>query len=259
MAEGTKEAIAALRRAHDELAATAGGLDHEALTTKSGSEEWTVAQVLSHLGSGAEISLKTLQAGKADPEAAQPVWDRWNAMSPDEQATNFAASERLFVEALENLSDEELSTKKVDVGFLPAPIDIGFLVGMRSSEVALHGWDVDVAFDHTATVRAYLVPFVLDRLPLFAGFFAKSTGKTGKVSVNTTDPSRFYLLELRDDGTSLTEEDGPAADAGTEVEMPAEALVRLTAGRLSPDLTPAGVRADGELTLDDLRSVFPGY
>jgi uncharacterized protein (TIGR03083 family) len=259
MSEGTKEAIAALRRAHDELAATAGRLGHEALTTKSGSQEWTVAQVLSHLGSSAEISLKTLQAGKADPDDAQPVWDRWNAMSPEEQAANFAASENLLVDALENLSDEELSTKRVDVGFLPAPIDVGFFVGMRSSEVALHGWDVDVAFDQAATVRAYLVPFVLDRLPLFAGFFAKPTGKTEKVSINTKDPSRFYLLELRDNGTSLSEEDGPAVDARTKVEMPGEALVRLTAGRLSPGRTPAGVHAEGELTLDELRSVFPGY
>ena len=259
MAEGTKDAIGALRRAHDELAATARRLDHLALTTKSGSEEWTVAQVFSHLGSAAEISVKTLQAGKADPDGAEPVWERWNAMIPEEQASNFVASEERYVEALENLNEEELSTKKVDVGFLPAPIDVGFFVGLRSSEVALHGWDIDVAFDKTATVRAFLVPYVLNRLPLFAGFFAQSSSKSGKVSINTTDPSRFYVLELRDDGTSLSEEDAPAADAGTKVEMPAEALLRLTAGRLSPDRTPAGVTAEGELALEDLRSVFPGY
>jgi hypothetical protein len=41
--------------------------------------------------------------------------------------------------------------------------------------------------------------------------------------------------------------------------MPAEALVRLTAGRLSPERTPAGVTSEGALTVDDLRSVFPGY
>jgi hypothetical protein len=33
----------------------------------------------------------------------------------------------------------------------------------------------------------------------------------------------------------------------------------LAAGRLRAAHTPAGVAIEGELTLDDLRAVFPGY
>ena len=63
----------------------------EQLSRQSGATEWSVAQVLSHLGSGAEIALARLApavAGEAVPEIDnQSVWDRWNAMSPEEQAS----------------------------------------------------------------------------------------------------------------------------------------------------------------------------
>jgi uncharacterized protein (TIGR03083 family) len=260
MAEHAKESITAMRRSHDEMVEWVVHLAPDALETQSGASEWTVADVLSHLGSAAEIGRSTLLAGQADPDGAQPVWDRWNAMSPAEKAGNFLAAEGRLVEAYEALDDDELANKKVDVGFLPAPVDVSFLAGMRLNEVALHRWDVAVPFDSRATVADYLVPIVLVRLPLFAGFFAQSIGKTGRVALDTTDPSRHYLLDLREDGTTLTETDASdATDAGTQITLPAEALLRLTAGRLAPDHTPAGVETAGDLTLDDLRRVFPGY
>lgn len=255
----TKQSIGALRKAHDETASIVGGFDEKQLGAQSGAAEWTVAQVLSHLGSGSELARSTLLAGKRDPEDVQPVWDRWNAMTPNEQASNFVECERRFVESLESLDDDELSSKRIDVGFLPAPIDVGFFVGMRLSEVALHRWDVDVAFDRDAAVRPYLVPLVLERLPLFAGFFAKPIGRDGKVAIETSEPSRHYLLAVREDGASLSEEAQAPTGAGTRIDMPAESLLRLTAGRLSAARTPAKVSIDGELSLDDMRKVFPGY
>ena len=79
--------ISALRSTHDELAAVVRGLTDEQLLAPSGASEWPVAQVLSHLGSGAEIGLATLRAATGEGEAPgdgfnQSVWDRWNAMSP---------------------------------------------------------------------------------------------------------------------------------------------------------------------------------
>ncbi|HEU4840528.1 MAG TPA: maleylpyruvate isomerase N-terminal domain-containing protein, partial [Ilumatobacteraceae bacterium] len=52
--------IAALRASHDALAGVVASLDDEGLTTPSMCREWTVAQVLSHLGSGAEIGRSAL-------------------------------------------------------------------------------------------------------------------------------------------------------------------------------------------------------
>jgi hypothetical protein len=42
-------------------------------------------------------------------------------------------------------------------------------------------------------------------------------------------------------------------------EGPFEAAVRLIAGRLGPEHTPPGVSVTGEVTLEQLRQVFPGY
>jgi uncharacterized protein (TIGR03083 family) len=252
-----KDAIAALRRSHDELVAFVEGLGPDALEKQSGASEWTVADVASHLGSASEIGLNTLTAGKADPDAAAAVWDRWNAMSAVDKAANYVTAERALVEALEALDDDALTNKRVDLGFLPAPIDVAFLAGMRLSEVGLHTWDIEVAFDPTATVADHIVPFVLETLPMFAGFFAQAIGRTGRIAVETINPSRAYLLELRDDGATLSE--GSTDDAQTHVTLPAEAFVRLTGGRLRPDHTPRSVIIEGDLRLDDLRRVFPGY
>jgi len=259
MAESARDAIEAFRRSHDETARQVADFGPDQLRVGSGAAEWTVAQVLSHLGSSSETALDTLRARVANREGNQAVWDRWNAMAPAEQAANFVAWEERLVGALEALTDEELAGLRLDLGFLPWPVDIAMFTEMRLSEVALHRWDVDVAFDPQARLAPYLVPFVLSRLPMFAGFSSKPIGKTGLVAIQTSDPARRYLLELREDGASLTELEAPAADAGTTIRITAEALIRLTAGRLAPEHTPDGVTVDGAISLDDLRKLFPGY
>ena len=40
---------------------------------------------------------------------------------------------------------------------------------------------------------------------------------------------------------------------------PADAVARLLSGRLTPRWTPDGVSVSGNVDLDDLRRVFPGY
>jgi hypothetical protein len=128
---------------------------------------------------------------------------------------------------------------------------------MRLGEVVLHRWDVEVAFDPKATLAGYVVPFSLAQLPMFAGFFAKPIGKTGEVQVEITEPTRGYLLELTTDGAELSA--GQAIDAHSRLSGPAEAFVRLTSGRLKAEHTPETMRAAGEVSLEDLRRVFPGY
>jgi uncharacterized protein (TIGR03083 family) len=257
MSSGAEEAITALRRSHDELVELVGGLGTEDLAKLSGSSEWTVAQVLSHLGSAAEIGLNTLETGQADMAAAQGVWARWNAMSPTEQASGFVVASEAQVRAFEALDETERAERQVDVGFLPAPVDIEFLAGMRLSEVGLHRWDIDVVSDPAAVVAGYLAPILLKNLPVFARFFARPIGRTGRVALSTSEPALSYVLELTEAGGSL--EEGSADDATTTVRLPAESLLRLTSGRLAPGHTPASVEVEGELTLDDLRRVFPGY
>jgi uncharacterized protein (TIGR03083 family) len=254
---GTKEAIAALSKSHEKLSGFVAKSDAAAFRKQSGSRQWTVADVLSHLGSAAEIGFNTLTSGKADMDAAPAIWDRWNAMSPEDKASNFVASNERLVAAYEGIDDDELAHRRLDLAYLPAPIDVGFLAAMRLSEVGLHAWDIDVAFDPAARVEQHLVPFILQVLPRFGGFYAKGKGKTGTVAFRTTEPEGLYTLELREDGAAFYT--GGAEAVGTRVTLPAEALVRLTAGRLRSDHQPSDVSVEGDLSLDDLRQVFPGY
>ena len=57
-----------------------------------------MADVLSHLGSGSELTLvRSAPAMAGEPSAEvdnQSVWDRWNAMSPEDQASGFLETTR---------------------------------------------------------------------------------------------------------------------------------------------------------------------
>jgi len=251
-----------MRRSHVELFATVATLGADKLGAQSGAAEWTVAQVLSHLGSAAELGILTLQAAidggpPADRDAlAPPIWDRWNAMSPSEMASNSDDYGNRVVALFESLDDDALENLRIDIGFMPAPIDVATLASFRLSELALHGWDVHVAFDPSATVAGHTVPLLLTQLPMMGGFFARPIGRSATVVLETTDPSATFTLELTDQGGQMRE---GAAVTDDRVQLPGEALMRLTAGRLAPDHTPASVTVDGAVTLDDLRKVFPGY
>lgn len=72
------------------------------------------------------------------------------------------------------------------------------------------------------------------------------------------------VLRLGDSGYSIAIADGIEV-ASTDQETtatfsgPLEAALRLVAGRLTPAHTPGDVVITGNVTLDELRAVFPGY
>jgi uncharacterized protein (TIGR03083 family) len=255
--------IAALRRSHDELAADVDAMNPDDLQRPSGASKWDVSGVLSHLGSGAEIGLAVWEANRAgleppSTESNQAVWDRWNAMGAKERAREFATRDELLVAAFESVDDAELDAMEVSLPFLPAPVDLATAVGFRLSEHALHSWDVHVAFTPDARVPTYAAELLVDRVPMMAGWVGRPDAWTGRpttIEVRTTDPERAFWLQLGDSVSLGTE---PLAADG-RLAIPAEAFVRLSAGRLASDRTPAGVEATGSASLDDLRAVFPGY
>src|ERR1700712_47904 len=102
MTSNADQAISALRTGHDDLAGVVAELPEDGLTGPSGATEWTIADVLSHLGSGAESGLATLEAALSGADAPggefnQGVWDRWNAMAPQEQAQRFVKANEALV------------------------------------------------------------------------------------------------------------------------------------------------------------------
>ncbi|ULR51523.1 maleylpyruvate isomerase N-terminal domain-containing protein [Streptomyces deccanensis] len=256
--------IAALRSGHDELASFVAGLTEADLNRRSGSHEWTVAQVLSHLGSGAEIGLAMLEAALTVSPAPgggfnERVWDRWNAMTARQQADSFRKADEALVQRYEGLDEATRSGLTIDLGFLPAPLDVVGVTGLRLGEFTYHAWDVHVAFDPGANLAPQAVEHLFEPLDMLIGFLGRTEALDGRklsLAVRTTAPERLLGLEL---GDSVSFSETPQHPDG-ELELPAEALLRLTVGRLDPEHTPAQVRLTSDrVTLDDLRRVFPGF
>jgi len=251
--------IATLRNSHERLASVVKPLSPEQLRGQSYDTDWNVAQVLSHLGSGAEISLMGLpgalgQAEPVDRAAFQPVWDTWNAKSPDDQAADALVSDEKYVTALERLSDDDLA--RISLQFFGMDLDAVGLTRLRLGEHAIHTWDVAVSFDPAARVAPDAVSLLIDNVPQFlAPRLGRAPDVPFKIRIRTTGPDRDYLL-VGADPVSMT--DWPGNGADSEVSMPAEALLRLAYGRLDPAHTPAGVVAD-PADLDRLRRMFPGF
>jgi uncharacterized protein (TIGR03083 family) len=257
------QVIAALHSGADELVPVVQGLTPEQLTGPSAASEWTVAQVISHLGSGAVITqagLEAALAGQPNPgfEANKPIWDRWNAMTPTEQRDGFLQANAELLARYDGLDAGTRESLTVDLGFLPEPLPLAAAATFRLNEFALHSWDVRVVRDAAATVHPDAVPLLLGQIGFMLGWLAKPAaldGRTVTALVRVTDPDQHFGLTLAE-SSSLGE---PPAEPEAAVELPAEAWIRLVAGRLDADHTPAGVSADGALTLDLLRQVFPGY
>jgi len=250
--------IADLRAIHDRLADAVVGLSADQLTTPSGAEDWKVADVLSHLGSGAEISRYPLLAAAGAGEEApanQEVWDRWNAMSPADQATGFLESNERLVAAYEALTPEQRDSIQIDLGFMPQPVPLATALGMRLNEAALHAWDVEVGLDPAAALSEESADLLLrhfaETMSFLMGFVGKPEGAPeARVALGE------HSIVIGAEGVRLEPGIGGAT---AKFDGPLEAGVRLLAGRLKPEYTPAGVNVSGDIGLDDLRRVFPGY
>lgn len=243
-------ALTALHTSHDRLVRIVSPLTPEQLREPSAASEWSIAQVLSHLGSGAVIGTMNLAAqlaGEPAPqrESYQLVWDEWNAKDPEAQAADALATDAAYVEALEGVTDAQFATLRTSIG--PMELDGAGMVTLRLGEHALHTWDVAVALDPAAAVDPAAVPILIDNLGWIASFTAKPFDVPERIIVATAEPERRFVLDLAERGslTPATDADGPAT-----VELPAEQFVRLTYGRLAPTGNPQ---------VDRLRAVFPGF
>jgi uncharacterized protein (TIGR03083 family) len=231
------------------------GLDGDQLESPSYCPGWTVADVLSHLGSGGVLMARRLEAalaGAALPDdVAQPVWDEWNAKSPQAKADDALAEDERLGKAFDAVSDEE--RKRIEFPFGPVSVSFETAAALRLNEHALHTWDIDVMSDPDAVVPEESAAVIIDNLGLIGRFAAQPTGDEREIRVRTSAPVRHFTLRLTPESAELLE-----GDAGSEPDLvlPAEAFCRLVYGRLDPEHSPA-VPANGEV-LDMARRVFPG-
>ncbi|HWD80684.1 MAG TPA: maleylpyruvate isomerase family mycothiol-dependent enzyme [Kribbella sp.] len=248
--------VAALRANHDILAALVPTLSEEQLRSGSGATDWTVAQVLSHLGSGAEIGRKPIAAAAGEhvqAEDNQSVWARWDASSPADQAAGFVKYNQAYLDTVEALNAERRELR-IDLGLLPEPVPLVVALAMRLNEVANHVWDVRVGVDPSATVDPDSAELLVE---LFGGPLAFLLGFSGKAD----QVDQEVRLAIPGGGIHITDTvtvTGAIDDPTATFDGPAEAVVRLLSGRLGATRA-AGVTVTGNVTLEELRKVFPGY
>jgi uncharacterized protein (TIGR03083 family) len=248
--------IAVLRNSQHRLASIVRPLSPEQLRGPS-YHDWTIAQVLGHLGSQAELfgGWLTAAVDRTDPpgrESMQPVWDAWNARTPEQQAADSTTYNERLVQRFERLTDDQLA--RMHLNLFGMELDAADLARLRLAEHSVHTWDVAVALDPTALVASDAVALLIDTLDFLANRVGKPQDKTFRLSVHPSAPERHLSLRVGDT-VELTEwTEGPVDD---ELWIPAEAFLRLIYGRLDPDHTPP-VELTGGLTLDDLRRIFPG-
>ena len=249
--------IQALRHSHETLQAVAGPLGAGQLERRSYASQWSIAQVLSHLGSQAEIFSLLLDAGLAgqDPpgqDAFPPIWEAWNAKSPDNQAADALRADQAVTVRLESLDDTQRD--RLHLHAFGMDLDTTGLARIRLGEHAVHTWDIAVALDPTATVAPDAVVLLVDTLGQLVTWTAKPRGKRRRLRVSTSSPVRHYMLDIGETVTLMPTEGNSIRP---ELALPAEAFVRLVYGRLDPAHTPPveATRVD----LDELRQVFPGF
>jgi uncharacterized protein (TIGR03083 family) len=250
--------LAAIRRSHERMAALVDGLTNEQLRLRSYADEWSLAQVASHLGSQAEIFDLYVTAGLTgadvpDEDVIVPIWDRWNALPPRSQAADSVTANERLVSRLEHLEPEQQDAFALTL--FGSELDLAGLAALRLGEHALHSWDIAVALDPAATVAQEAVELLIDTLPERAAGAGLPVPGGRPLDVVTADPERTFHLTL-DPQVSLVPR-GPAGPDAAVARFPAEAFLRLVAGRLDPAHTPLGVDADDRL--DQLRQAFPGF
>ncbi len=253
------DVLTALRNSHGRLTATVSPLTAEQLASQSYDDDWTIAQVASHLGASAEIWELYLAAGRSRTgppgiEHFHPIWDRWNAKPGPQQARDALVADAALLDQIGQLSAADRESWQLEM--FGRQTDLPGMLRMRLSEHALHTWDIVVALEPAATVAGDAVGLIVDSLPMLAQWAGRGSPEPVTVHVVTTDPGREFRLELTADRAGLAPADGPG-DATATLRLPAEALVRLVYGRLDPGHTPASVEVS-QVDLDTLRTSFPG-
>lgn len=249
--------IAALRGSQQRLAALVGSLIPEQLRAPSYDAGWTIAQVLAHIGAQAEIAQHALAAALSGREpfgldgfrATRAIW---NARDPGQQAVECLVNDREHVRRLEQVSDEQLAGIRLKI--IGTEYDAVGLVWLRLGEHALHSWDIAVSLDDKAEVAPQSVELLVDTIPRLASR-GTPAGIPFQAGFLSSAPEREFVLEVSDTVTMFT---GPPADTPT-VALPAEALLRLLYGRLDHKHTPPVQAVSGEVDLDLVRRVFPGF
>jgi uncharacterized protein (TIGR03083 family) len=254
----------ALWGSHRDLAAFAQTIPPAEQTRRSYCTDWSVAQVYSHLGSGAEIGLANLRAALAGtpPADQREIWRRWDALTPDRMITGFILADARYLDAVDQLDPgvADLSVQ-LDAQFR-LPIDV--VMVMRLTEHALHSWDIHVAFDPDAELDPRTADLLVELYPrevmsMVATRQVAGRVRSARLRIDIGAAPRTQALTFADSVTLETTDPDDQQGCTGRLRLPTSAAwARLATGRLDDEHMPAGVTSTGTPTLDDLRTLLQG-
>jgi uncharacterized protein (TIGR03083 family) len=250
------DTLGALRNSVDRLADRIRPLDDDDVTKHAYPSSWSIADVVSHVGSSAVIFERRLDdslAGReTPPEFAEGVWGEWGHKSPRAKADEGVAADGVFMRRLESLEPDDRG--RVSVSFGPVTFGWDEVTRARLNEHLLHEWDVVVALDPTATLAPDGVALVIDNLDLIGRYTAQPVAPERTITIATSEPDRAFAVTVETKTVDFSTLDSVLDPTLT---MPAEAFIRLVYGRLDAEHTPSSVAGDDQ-ALEQLREVFPG-
>ncbi len=264
MPDTLDDRLAALVASHQRLAAAVGPMSAGEVAGPSYASEWSIAQVLSHLGSGAEIFDLFVSAGlKGEPAPGvtefEPLWERWNSKSPEDQASDALVADKAFLDRIGALDEKE--RQRWHLSMFGGDQTLADVLRMRLGEHAVHTWDVVVAREPDATLAADATELLVDNLGPLVARTGGTSGVAMRVGIETDRPVRRFLLVADGENTELrpvgSVTRGQTDSADQTLALPAESLIRLVYGRLDPGHTPT---LEGDTSvLEALRRTFPGF
>lgn len=258
MTTATADWLAAVDESSRRLRELVADMGDAGLGAPSYAQGWSIGQVLSHLGSAAEIGAGLLRRGVdgdvflPTPRDTVPVWDRWNAMTPAEQHMRWIDADATHRDALRAAAD-----LPIQVPYFAGLLSLRDYAGYRLSEQSVHGWDIAVAVNPAAAIASAEVSLLWQRLDLVVTRFRApdvlARLAPRQVEVRTDSPDGVHCLTL---GAELHLLPCEPAEPSATLRGSAEAILRLVYGRLRDS---DGVTVEGSITLDDVRALFPGY
>lgn len=256
-----------LRDAHERLADRSAALGPDDIDTRSFCTEWSIAQVFSHLGSGAELGVMALAAARDRQAPPDPslVWNRWDTKAPRDMVADFVPADDGYVDALDEAIEAAEGGQALLVPIDGRPWPLELVMTARLVELALHEWDVAVIEDPGVEVDADAAAWTLATFPLEVAAQAAATTVAVRltpliVAIEICDPWDRLALELLPSGARLTRTSRPVEGADAVLTLTsAAAWMRLISGRWRHEIDDAPARITGELSVGDLYQLFPGF
>lgn len=254
--------IAALRAENDSLADLVHDLPLSLLDRKSYCRDWTVAQVLSHLGSSSEINVSNLRAalgvGERLPKEAYPqLWDRWDHLGTFDQLKGFLRWHGELVTRFEEFEHRGQSDLQVETAMGSMRVDA--LAGIRLREAAIHRWDIAVAYDESAVLRPQSVDILVDQLPEMTERLSDADVATSsdftEISISISSPDRSFVLSLSE---AVAINYATDSTLSAVIHLPGESFVRLLYGRWRDPHDKVNLEKPPGL-LAELRTTFQGF